>query len=612
MFDKLYSYLFKRKINASFNDEIKMQIINNKQLRETYNNYSNDINSIISKFGNTNIIINNILIALNNNAISELNSLLNNPLTTAIIQQNILSIDELFFLSNHNNKLSSSDINNYKILSTFDNESLNNYFSFSMPNVTKENLPPQIFKKENYNNLILNSDINLFDYINNLTLKYSNSKIIIDKIASLLENGGINNFCKYISINKNIDFKCDFKIFEDKYFNKIGINNLIGLDLSNKKEIESIMTTIELNKLNLLDDYLLCKKNKIMVNCLNENNNQIFDLITDISYKKLFLFSKLFGVNNISPIMNQIINGYISLNQLDSELIAKYEPLINFITRINKCIDDKDFQRINNIINQKSLDYSSYFYKMEEDLNRNNAQLIVNSISNIKMYENQLLGKHIEDGINIIDFNGQPFSMLIHAVYQRSEKTREEAIGKRFENFDGCISTSLISDQYIHFYQTNQLVFLGYNSLNSNQIASAKSRDSGTTNKYQKENTTISLPKQIYDENSSSYNEVVVNTQDGRQMPNYILCFNNIDELSKKTAIKYNLPIYLVHTRCYPNSSIDGGLISYKQYGELQYDNLEQTYSSRSRGFVNYIILLVILSSSVLIGISIAYLLVFI
>ena len=391
MFDKLYSYLFKRKINASFNDEIKMQIINNKQLRETYNNYSNDINSIISKFGNTNIIINNILVALNNNAISELNSLLNNSLTTTIIQQNILSIDELFFLSNHNNKLSSSDINNYKILSTFDNESLNNYFSFSMPNVTKENLPPLIFKKEYYNNLISNSDINLFDYINNLTLKYSNSKIIIDKIASLLENGGINNFCKYISINKNIDFNCDFKIFEDKYFNKIGIENLLELDLSNKNELSSIINTIELNKLDLLNDYLLCKKNKIIVNYLSENSNQIFDLITDVSHKKLFLFSKLFGVNEISPIMNQIINGYISLNQLDSELIAKYEPLINFVARINKCADDKDFQRINNIINQKSLDYSSYFLKMEEDINRNNAQLIVNSITNVKTVENQLL-----------------------------------------------------------------------------------------------------------------------------------------------------------------------------------------------------------------------------
>lgn len=609
MFDKLYSYLFQKQINSAFNSEIKTQIAHNRELREKYANYQKEIDNIIAKIGNNNTVINNIFMALQNNAITELNLLINNSLTIAIIQQNILSIEELFFLTKYNDKLSSSDIKNYKILATFDNESLNNYFNFSMPNIAKENLPPQIFKQENYKKLISNSNFNLFDYINNIALKYSNSKIIIDKISRLIENGGINNFCQYISINKNIDLNCDFRIFEDKYFNKIGINNLIELDLSNKKEIESIMTTIELNKLDLLDDYLLCKKNKIMVNYLNENNNQIFDLITDISYKKLFLFSKLFGVNNISPIMNQIINGYISLNQLDSELIAKYEPLINFIARINKCTDDRDFQRINNIINQKSLDYSSYFYKMEEDLNRNNAQLIVNSISNIKTYENQLLGKHIEDGIDIIDFNGQPFSMLIHAVYQRSEKTSEEAIGKRFKNFDGSISTSLISDQYIHFYKTNQLVFLGYNSLNSNQIASAKSRDSGTINKYQKENTTISLPKQIYDENSSSYNEVVVNTQDGKQIPNYILCFNNIDELSKKTAIKYNLPIYLVHTRCYPNASIDGGLISYQQYEELQYDNIEQTYSSRSRGFVNYILLLVILSSSVLIGISIAYLL---
>lgn len=611
MFDKLYSYLFQKKINSAFNSKIKTQIAYNRELREKYANYQKEIDNIIVKIGNNNTVINNIFMALQNNAITELNLLINNTLTTSIIQQNILSIEELFFLSKYNDKLSSSDIENYKILATFDNESLNNYFNFSMPNIAKENLPPQIFKQENYKKLISNSNFKLFDYINKIALKYSNSKIIIDKIASLIENGGINNFCQYISINKNIDLNCDFRIFEDKYFSKVGINNLIELDLSDKKELDSIINIIELNKLNLLNDYLLCKKNKIMVNSLSENNNQIFEVLTNISDKKLFLFSKLFAVNKISPIMNQIINGYISLKQLDSELIAKYEPLINFITRINKCTDDNDFQRINNIINQKSLDYSSYFYKMEEDLNRNNAQIIANSISNIKMYENQLLGKHIEDGIDIIDFNGQPFSMLIHAVYQRSEKTSEEVIDKRFEKFDGSISTSLISDQYIHFYKTNQLIFLGYNNLNSNQIASAKSRDSGTINQYQKENTTISLPQQIYDENSSSYNEVVVNTQNGKQIPNYILCFNNIDELSKKTAIKYNLPIYLVHTRCYPNASIDGGLISYQQYEELQYDNIEQTYSSRSRGFANYILLLVILSSSVLIGISIAYLLVF-
>lgn len=606
MFDKLYSYLFKRKINSAFNDEAKMLIVNNKQLRKTYERYSNDINSIISTFGNNDIIINNIFLALKNNKMSELNSLFNNSLATTIVQQNILSVEELFFLLNYNDKLSSHDIKNYKILATFDKESLNNYFNFSMPNVKKENLPPQIFKQENYNNLISNSNFDLFDYINKLTLKYSNSKIMIDKIASLLENGGINNFCKYISINKNIDFNCDFRIFEDYYFNKIGIDNLLELDLSNKKELESIMTTIELNKLDLLDDYLLCKKSKIMVNDLDENKNQIFDLITENSYKKIFLFSKLFGVNKVSPVMNQIINGYISLNQLNSELITKYEPLINFVTIINKCTDDKNFERINNIINQKSLDYSSYFYQMEEDLNRNNAQLIVNSISNVKMFENQLLGNHIEDGINIIDFSGQPFSMLIHAVYHRSEKSIEETIAKRFEKFNGSISSSLISDQYIHFYQTNQLVFLGYNSLNPNQIASAKPKDSGTINKYQKENTTINLPQQIYNENGSSYNEAVVNTQDGMQTPNYILCFNDIDELSKKTAKKYNLPIYLIHTHCYPNASIDGNLISHK-YTELSYiDNIEQVHLGHSRGFISNILLFIIVILSILLGISIA------
>lgn len=592
MFEKLRQILFRNKINPIFTEEEREVILTDSNLRNSYKENMELINGIISEYGTFLHVKKNLLMALQKNLVVVYHELIKKRDFKDILTSRELKPQELLFLHNNQNRLAIEDLKRYQELSELDEASLQNYFNYAE---NRKKLPPAIFDNKYYP-YIKEKYPKLLDYIANLN-NYNDADKKIAKITSLLANGSIDNFCA-IALNKNyrkIDFDCNFAIFDNKYFEALPLDLILAIDFNNQKEIEEIIKALDANKTSFVKDYLMCKKAGILTSDFNAELNTITDILSNFNnnYQALLLY-KVFGTAKMSEMMQQIIKGYVSLDKLDSTLIAKYEPLINFITTINRCNSIEAFQKLNKIIENKNIDYSNYLSNMEQDIYHHNSELICESLKQIIPYEQNF---REEKGAKIVDLNGQDFTMLLHAVYNHGRDSDEETLQKRFSDFNGSISCSLISDHNIHFYDpfNHALAYLGYYNINPSQIAKAKEKDAGANNFYQTQNSEVKLPEQIFDE-ASSYNEVVLNTNGGQQMPDYIVCFNNVDNNSMDIAKTYNIPIYVIHTLNYPEASIDSPL-------------LNQQYSNISRGYINYVYIFLIILT-IFIGITIAKILV--
>lgn len=552
----IFSKFLSKNINESFSLDFKNKIKTNKSLYKYYKKHFDFINKLLNNPICSEIMIKNIELLISNQNLEEFADIFKNDQLYLFLSNNNLDIKKIQFILEHKNELNQELLDNFSQLSQLNTQGFNNYKNFENNKIKK--VLPAIFFDETYYNIWVNNT-DFMKYLNKL-LMFNDVNIILSKFEFLKDVSEFNNLLTFITkFHKEININTNMKIFTNKYFTFIS-NYIEYIDFENFSEINGIISCIDNNKQQLLFDYLYAKSKGMALTNLDEVDN-IFNLFHSDDLKKQFLRSKI--TNSI--FINDEERHFLE-NKINDE---KYFEIFDLLNRIENLQSEKEFEILYNLVNANKNLLNEY-QSLIPIINKSNASKLINDINSIK--PNSIIENN---GIKIFRFEGNEFKMLIHAVYPHGESTSKETIEKRFNDFNGSISMSLISDKNIHFYKSNPLIYLGYKNIIPSQIVRASSKDAGTINQYQTAEKFVEDPNKMLANNMNTYNEVVVNTILGQQQtPDFILCFNIIDNISMQYAIEKNIPIYLVNLNMYKgrNQLIPENSDNKKDISDLQKD----------------------------------------
>lgn len=550
----IFSKFLNKNINESFSLDFKNKIKTNKSLYKYYKKHFKFINQLLNNPLSSEIMVKNIELLISNQNLEEFADIFKNDQLYLFLANNQLDIKEIQFISEHKNELNQELLNNFSQLSQLNTQGFNNYKNFEN-NKIKKVLPTALFDETYYN--IWENNTDFLKYLNQL-LMFNDANIILSKFELLKDVSEFNNLVTFITkFHKKININMDMKVFANKYFTFIS-NYIEHIDFENLREINGIIKCIDNDKQQLLFDYLYAKSKGMALTNLDEVDN-VFNLFHTDDLKKQYLRSKI--TNSI--FINDEENHFLE-NRINDE---KYFKIFDLLSRIENLQSEEEFEILYNLVNDnKNLlnEYQSLIPK----INKSNASKLINDINSIK--PNSIIENN---GIKILRFEGNEFKMLIHAVYPHGESTSKETIEKRFNDFNGSISMSLISDKNIHFYKSNPLIYLGYKNIIPSQIVRASSKDAGTLNQYQTAEKFVEDSNKLLTNHMNTYNEVVVNTILGQQQnPDFILCFNIIDNISMQYALEKNIPIHLVNLNMYKgrNQSVSENSDNKKDISDLQ------------------------------------------
>lgn len=342
-----------------------------------------------------------------------------------------------------------------------------------------------------------------------------------------------------------------------KICNSIGkIDEFVGEDLidnfSNPKFIEliNLLDTFKIKK--KIDVYFFFRDVKKISAMKNWNtskktlNDYYFDPkkydITDM--EKYYEARKKYYINEIKN------------NNYNPEEIA--------LSYFNKSLKEiKEFSKNNHLISAfTEFDKLTTIEKQLEflDIAERNSNYFIEINKRIK----DIVTKTFIDKLNlnnpkntkIIDYDGQDFTFLIHKIKGLLQEDITNTLNtdilewdKHYED-NSYISCSLINQLYISFTQGDFLT-LGFNNIKKEDIIAMDTKDMV----FEKKHIIINAQDQVssympIDEfllNSySSYNEIVLRRYRGKEaiMPDYLVSFDKVDDLTKDAAEKFNIPIY--------------------------------------------------------------------
>lgn len=326
------------------------------------------------------------------------------------------------------------------------------------------------------------------------------------------------------------------------------------------------------------------QKQLLEINCYNKNKvflNKYFGIAEeDVHYIKLFL------------------NAISKVNSLPDDFKEKYSSILQLINQILVSNDEKLIA----ISKTMNLDKKDEYKKLIESCEIDGNEILKNHFVNDLKTKNQQIvstAKHKEittkDGknINVYELSGQPFTMLVHVIVNYKMSVNNSFVSQIInnpENWDKInggnnhISTSLISDKYMVTYSkvipnNNDIIMFGFNNLTYDCVKFTDIIDVGidrnastdinynTRNRFLMANintvTTVDdLMEKTVELNLKKqpgkrlWNEVglsrIDKTTGMKIKPNFIVCMDAISENSIKAAQYFNIPIYLINRKYYP------------------------------------------------------------
>lgn len=529
----IFDKIFGKNIDKAFSEEFKNTINSNKTLYKYYKKHLKSIKKLLGAPTCTKIMIENIETLIVNQEFEKFIDILNNDSILLYLSENKLDIKQLQFIFTHQNELNQEQLNNFNKLSQLSDKGFNNYNNFTNEKIKK--LVPVFLFEESYYNLWVNND-DFIKYINGL-LMFNNFDIVISKIEQLNNPTEFSNFLAFITkYHKKITENTNMKMFEAKYFNVI-LDYMEYIYFEDPSEISAIIDCIENSKMQLLSDYFFARSKGMPITSLERVDN-IFQLFYSDDLKKEFLRVQITGSIYINDEEKHFLE-----NKINDE---RFQKIFELLSRIEYLHGDKEFEILYGLINGNTNLVNEY-HSLIPVINKTNANKIVHDINSIE--PNNIIESN---GIKIFRFDGNEFRMLIHAVYPHGEPTHFDTIEKRFTPFSGSISMSLISNKKIRFYKDSPLIYFGYLNIEPSQIVRSSNKDAATLNGSQTPEGLVEGPDKLVTQSMNVYNEVVVNTISGNQQkPDFILCFDKIDNISMKYALEKGLPIYLINLEKY-------------------------------------------------------------
>lgn len=410
------------------------------------------------------------------------------------------------------------------------------------------------------------------DFIANLLGKIEEGTIYFQQFSmEFISNIGDETLKKLYARDKFSDKTEAKKIFEIASFGNYElIQDIINYDIYNFN-FKNIPTSD-------------MQKQLLEINCYNKNKvflNKYFGIAEeDVHYIKLFL------------------NAISKVNSLPDDFKEKYSSILQLINQILVSNDEKLIA----ISKTMNLDKKDEYKKLIESCEIDGNEILKNHFVNDLKIKNQQIvstAEHKEittkDGknINVYELSGQPFTMLVHVIVNYKMSVNNSFVSQIINNPENWnkinggnnhISTSLISDKYMVTYSKvipnkNDIIMFGFNNLTYDCVKFTDIIDVGidrnastdinynTRNRFLMANintvTTVDdLMEKTVELNLKKqpgkrlWNEVglsrIDKTTGMKIKPNFIVCMDAISENSIKAAQYFNIPIYLINRKYYP------------------------------------------------------------
>lgn len=626
--DKIKLNFYPELKQSNINEEILKQIISNKNFNAQYKSnikpfikylrgyeYSEFDNGTLTKCNLSNDIIKQHLkaafeLSINNNS---------NKYISAIKKYN-------FEKNNITNFYVFSDQNFEKIYSLIDydifkeniSKIINSgysdrllYFISNNNKISLEKIDTSLFDDKVWNIISQNSPIanttvlDLFNCNMNVLVDLIN-KDLFEGIKYTYEN--IPESHNFIECQLNIhkEGEISFQQFSMEFIKNIGDETLNKLykkcEFIKKNEFKKIFEISSLGNYELIKDIVNFDSYDFSFKSVNKDDMQKQLLETEIHQynKKEVFLNKYFNVaRGDAYYIKLFLDSLSKVNDLPEEFKEKYGCIIELL---NKILNSTDEELIN-ISKTINLDKRNEYKKLIESCEKDGNDVLRNYFVNDLKIKNQQIVSTAEhkviitkDGntINVYELSGQPFTMLVHAVFNNTMSIYNSYVSqivKNPENWnkigDGnnYISTSLISDKYMVTYgsmpNSNDIVMFGFNNLPYECLIFNQTMDAGTNRNspancfknysnrnslYVSEINTVTTVDDLMEKtiksnlrkqpNSRLWNEIVLSRTDtntGMKIkPNFVVCMDKISENSIKAAQQFNIPIYLINCKYYP------------------------------------------------------------
>ena len=425
----------------------------------------------------------------------------------------------------------------------------------------------------NFNLKVEGIPVRIFDinFINNIGAE--EFKMLLPNIYKLYKNSkyDISTMFKIYDIG-NYELVKDIIKSNNSHFSDVGndidknIYDIYNKILINQKGVYDIKFIYLNKKLNisLEDEWELSQ----LINDINELN------ITD-EFKNKYRF--------IIDYFNIVYNSFDKLNELDSKFDEeKIEYIKNNLTSfMNEC----------HLLKREvlSLDIKKRFLNFNKELK---------SVSLLDDNKKPFLSNN-GNQIKVFELNGEPFTMLIHCIAKKEYKegTNNANIGEKLldnpsiwnteEKGNNMICTSLINNYKMNNFSggDTDIVTYGFYDIDSSGIYGTYNVDAGSnmTNDAFKDNgevykdiilqiKNLSLPNSSL--KSGCWNEIIINRRNRKTkekiQPNYLVCFDKINDRTIKHAKYFNIPIYVINTKIYQ-----------EQFDKLKEENEENSLDKK-------------------------------
>ena len=476
------------------------------------------------------------------------------------------------------------------------------------PKMTIKDIKVSLFEDKVWN--IINSNYTvaetpIFEMFN------TDSKIEI--LIELINNDLLNGLkYTYESIPESHNFiihQLGFRVKGTLSLNQFDMNliNNIGLDVlrrlyfrncfSDKKEYEKIFQISSSGNYELIQDIVNYDTYGFSFKSIKDEDIDKKLLESNIgSYNKNeVLLNKFFGIERKDNHYIKLYLSSINKVELPNEFKEKYEKLLSLLNQIYNATDEEIIEISNKLSIDKRDEYRKLIYDCERDGNEVIKQQFSKDLEEknkevLNVASHKVLTSQSGKNIDVYELNGQPFTMLVHAITDNRMSSNNGLVSQLIENpemWNGImsgnkhISTSLISDKYMVTYglpNNESTLMFGFNKIPSQSIKFTDINDAGIDRNadanidYNMRNrifiadintvTTVDdlMEKTIQlnmrkNPNSRMWNEIGLSRIDentGEKLqPNYIVCMDYISESSKKAAEYFNIPIYLIQRKEY-------------------------------------------------------------
>lgn len=435
-----------------------------------------------------------------------------------------------------------------------------------------ENVLSNNITKEEYNiyiNLIEDDNVGLI--IHSISKYNQLQKQILKKILSNKE------YQKALVKVANSLYRIDeyvgeeiFELFNDNEFPKF--INLLSNDVLGPCEI-SYNIKNKFKKVKKIKNWDLSRE-LLSAYYYDPINYKIDDML-DYKEKRKKHYVKLIEKGEYDPIC--ISESFFQKRLIDIKKIAKNNKLINDFTMFDE-FEDKQKQL--NFIDLAE-NNSDYFSKLINDLKKT-------SIDNLFQQINIMASKNK----NITEFNGQDFLFLVHKIEGLLQSGITRKLMKDMTEWDkhyeknSFISCSLISGLFISLTGGNKLI-IGFDKIKKSDIIAMNTCDIHFLKKHIIGNYTDKvseyMPVDDFLLNTSKHNEIVINRYRGENavMPDYLVAFDKIDDLTKQASIDLNIPIYLIQLEKYALKLID-------ELNNLKVNNIDKYIQNLKRMLDSY------------------------